>query len=156
MTFTKPRDLLVTALIVGVLVSLVLRVSYGDLPPVPRFAGGTLGVLALVEAVFAGNLRARIAHRPGTRPVPPLTAARAVALAKASSLAGAVMVGAWGALLVFVVPDLGLVTAASEDLLTAIIGLVCALALVGAGLWLEYCCKTPGGGDESDDEGGAG
>lgn len=151
MTFTKPRDLLLTAVIVGIFVHLGLRIFYGDLPPVPRFAGVTLGVLAVAEAIVAFTLRARINDRAGSRPpVEPLVAARAVSLAKASSIAGSVMVGAWAALLVYVFPNLGVVTAASADLWTAIIGLVCALGLIGAALWLEYCCKTPGGTDESD------
>lgn len=150
MTFTKPRNLVLTAVIVGLLAHLGFRVGYGDLPPIPRFTGITFAVLALGELIFGFNLRARINHRPETRPVPPLVAARAVALAKASSIVGAVMVGVWGALLVYRVPDQGVVAAASEDIVTSIIGLVSAGALVGAALWLEYCCKTPNRPDEPD------
>lgn len=150
MTFTRWRDLVLLAVIVGVLANLLLHIGYGSLPPVPRLTGITLGVLAAVELGVAFNLRARINHKEGTTPVPALTAARAVLLAKASSKAGAVMAGVWAALLVYVVPDLGLVTAASDDAWTSVIGLVCALALVGAALWLEWCCKTPGGSDQSD------
>ena len=40
-------------------------------------------------------LRARIRREPGTTPVQPLVAARAVLVAKASSVAGAVVAGAW-------------------------------------------------------------
>lgn len=154
MTFTKPRDLLLTAVLVGIVAHLLIRLSYASLPPVPRFAGVTLGVLAVVELVFGFTLRARINDRQRRNPVPPLTAARAVVLAKASSLAGSIMVGAWGALLVYVAPNQGVVTAASADLVTAIVGLVCAFGLIGAALWLEYCCKTPGGNDDADQSSG--
>lgn len=150
MTFTRWRDLVLLAVICGVLVNLLAHIGYGNLPPVPRLTGSSLGVLAIVEAAFTFNLRARIKHKSGTTPVPALTAARAVLVAKASSKAGAAMVGAWAGLLVYVLPDVGLVTAASDDTWTSVIGLVCALALVGAGLWLEWCLRTPGGSDESD------
>ena len=52
------------------------------------------------------------ARRPGTRPVQPLVAARAVLVAKASALAGAIMAGAWAGLLAYVLPRSGDVAAA--------------------------------------------
>ncbi|MEJ7702793.1 MAG: DUF3180 family protein [Geodermatophilaceae bacterium] len=48
----------------------------------------SLAVLAVVEFVLGAQLRSRIGRRPGTAPVLPLIAARAVALAKATSLVG--------------------------------------------------------------------
>jgi hypothetical protein len=152
MTPTKPRDLfgvaLVTALVVGVLV----RIAYGSLPQIPLFAGATFGVLGIAEAVGGNALHARIHRRPGTRPVQPLVAARAVLLAKASSLAGAIMTGAWAGLLAHVLPIAGDVTAAGSDSLAAAVGIVCSLGLVGGALWLEHCCRTPD--DPADDPNG--
>ena len=46
---------------------------------------------------------------------PVLAAARAVALAKASSMAGAIMGGAWIGLLAYLLPMLGRVAAARSD-----------------------------------------
>jgi hypothetical protein len=110
-------------------------------------------LIAVVEAVFGYSLRARIAHRPGTRPVAPLTAARAVALAKASSLLGAIMFGAWLAVVAYALPQRDEFAAAGSDTTTAVIGAICSAALIAAGLWLEYCCRTPGKPDEPlDDE----
>ncbi|MEU6149838.1 DUF3180 domain-containing protein [Actinosynnema sp. NPDC047251] len=143
MRFTKPRDLLAAGLVAGLLAHLLLRLAYGTLPPLPTFAGFTLLVIAAVDLVLAFSLRARIQRKPGSAPVEPLTAARAVALAKASSVLGAIMAGAWAGVLVYVLPVRGEFEAADHDLVSAIVGVVSAVALIGAGLWLEHCCKTP-------------
>ena len=72
-------------------------------------------MLGIAEAMAGNALRARIRRRPGARPVQPLVAARAVLVAKASALAGAIMAGAWAGLLVYVLPRSGEVTAAAAD-----------------------------------------
>lgn len=143
MTFTRARDLIGAGVVAAVLVNLLMRVAYGDLPPLPRLAGTTLAAFAIVEVVFGTTLRARIRHKPGSRPVQPLTAAKAVALAKASSLAGAITLGGWLGVLVHVLPVRAQLESAASDTVSAVIGAVCSAALVGAGLWLEYCCRNP-------------
>lgn len=143
MTPTRSRDLLAVALVTAVVANLLVRLTYGSLPGFPPLAGGTLGVLGLAEALAGNALRARIRRRPGTRPVQPLVAARAVLVAKASAVAGAVMAGAWAGLLGHVLPRVAEVSAAADDSLSAGIGLACALGLVAGALWLEHCCRTP-------------
>ncbi|MFD7652745.1 DUF3180 domain-containing protein [Actinosynnema sp. NPDC059797] len=143
MRFTKPRDLLAAGLVAGLLAHLLVRLSYDTLPPLPTFAGFTLLVIAAVNLWLAFSLRARILRKPGAEPVQPLTAARAVALAKASSLLGAIMLGAWAGVLVHVLPVRDEFEAAGHDVVSAVVGIVCAAALIGAALWLEHCCKTP-------------
>lgn len=140
---SSPRDLLVTALGVALLVNLLVRVSYGSLPAFPLLAGATLGVLGLAEGLAGNALRARIRRTPGTRPVQPLVAARAVLVAKASALAGAVMAGVWLGLLVHVLPRRADIAVAAGDSAAAGVGLACALGLVAGALWLEHCCRTP-------------
>ena len=149
MTPTRPRDLFAVALVTAVVVGILVRMAYGSLPELPMFAGATLGVLGIAEAVGGTMLRARIRRRPGTQPVQPLVAARAVLVAKASSLAGAIMAGAWGGLLAHVLPLAGDVTAAGSDAVAGTVGIVCALGLVAGALWLEHCCRTP---DDPGDE----
>jgi DMSO reductase anchor subunit len=149
--FTRVRDLLLVAVLVGLLTHVVFRQSYQSIPPLPTLAGSTLLVLAIVEAVLGFSLRARILRRRGTRPVQPLTAARAVALAKASSVLGAIMLGVWGGVLGYVLPRRSQIIAAGSDTTAAVIGSVCAMILVGAALWLEYCCKAPKGPDDADE-----
>ena len=143
MTFTRPRDLLAAAGAAGLLFHLLLRVGYGSLPPLPVLGGTTVLAFAAAETVLGFAVRARIRRRPGTRPMPPLTAAKAVVLAKASSLAGSLVTGAWLGVLGYVLPRRSDLTAAAADTMAAAIGAVCAAALVAAGLWLEYCCRTP-------------
>lgn len=143
MRFTRPRDLATVAIIAGLLAHLLLRLAYDTLPALPQLAGSTLFVIAVVEVVLAFSLRARIQRRPGARPVEPLTAARAVALAKASSVLGALMFGAWTGLLIYVFPVRDTFPEAGNDLVAAGIGMISAVALTAAALWLEHCCKTP-------------
>jgi Protein of unknown function (DUF3180) len=142
-TPTRPRDLLAIGLVVAVLANLAVRLTYASLPGFPLLGGITLAVLGAAEAIGGRALRARIRHEPGTRPVQPLVAARAVLLAKASSVAGAVVGGAWLGLLVFTAPQAGAIQAAASDTAAAAVGLACALVLVGGALWLEHCCRTP-------------
>jgi hypothetical protein len=145
---TRPRDLLAVALVTAVLANLLVRISYASLPAIPLLAGSTFGVLGAAEALVGNALRARIRRRPGTEPVQPLVAARAVLVAKASAVAGAIMTGVWAGLLVHVLPRAGDVTAAASDAASGGVGFGCALGLVAGALWLEHCCRTPD--DEPD------
>lgn len=151
MSFTQPGHLAAAGLIGVVVVYLLARVGYSELPTLPVFAGATLLLVAVVEVVLALVLRPRVLRKPGTEPVESLTAARAVALAKASSLAGAIMVGCWLGLLAYLVPMLDVVNAARQDAVTAIVGSISAAALIGAGLWLEYVLRNPDDPEEPDD-----
>ena len=148
MTPTRARDLVGAAAVATVLVNLLLQLSYGDLPTLPTLAGTTLFVFAVAEVVLGTTLRTRIRQWPRTRPVQALTAVKALVLAKASSLAGAITGGAWLGVLGYVLPLRSQLQSAASDTVTASIGAVCAGALVAAGLWLEYCCRTP---DDPDD-----
>jgi hypothetical protein len=74
--------------------------------------------------------------------------ARLAVLAQASAYVGAVFAGCWGGLLLYTVPALGRLTAARGDAVTAVIGVVLAVALTVAALRLEDACKIPP--DEDD------
>lgn len=151
MRMTRARDLVITGVVVAVLVGLLMLVSYDSLPPLPRLAGATLLVLAVIELFFAQSLRARLAGRSGTRPVQPLVATRALALAKASSQLGAIMAGAWVGVLSYVLPKRAELISAAGDTNTSIIGLVSAAALIAAALWLEHSCRAPEDRDDPND-----
>lgn len=143
MTFTRPRDLLAAAGVAALLLHLLLQVGYGSLPPLPVLGGTTVLAFAAVETVLGFTVRARVRHRPGTWAMPALTAAKAVVLAKASSLAGSLVTGAWLGVLGYVLPRRSDLTAAASDTMAAVLGALCAASLVAAGLWLEHCCRTP-------------
>jgi hypothetical protein len=150
MKFTRIRDLLSTVLVAALVVYVVIGQNYGAIPSPPTPAGTALVIIAVVNVVVALNLRPRIARKPDARPLDPLAAARAVRLAKASSVAGAVMAGAWLGLLAYVAPRYTELAAAESDTVTSVIGIACALILIGCALWLEYTCRTPRNDDRSE------
>ncbi|GAA4810777.1 hypothetical protein GCM10023200_55670 [Actinomycetospora chlora] len=135
--------LLVVAVAAGLAANVALQAAYGDLPPLPLLAGLTPLVLGAAELVLASVLRARIRRREGARPVDALATARAVALAKASSVAGSAVGGAWLGVLAYVLPLRDRVDAAGADTASALVGVVGSGVLVGAGLWLEHSLRTP-------------
>ncbi len=85
MGFTRPRDLLAVAVVAAALAYLVVRLNYQRMPPLPRFAGLAAALVGIGEAFAGFGLRSRIRPRERAntgastrKPVPPLTAARAV------------------------------------------------------------------------------
>jgi peptidoglycan/LPS O-acetylase OafA/YrhL len=143
MKFTRARDLVLAGVIAIVVVNVFLLLEYDSMGPLPTLAGLVLAVLAIVEAVLAFVLRNRINGKSGTRPLNPITAVRAVALAKASSMLGAIMCGAWASVLIYVVPKRSTIQVAGGDTTSGIVGVVCSVILIAAALWLEYCCRAP-------------
>lgn len=127
---------------------LLLSYSYSTLPELPWSPVIVLGVLAVAEGLLAQNTAARIQRKPGAPRVDPLAVARYVALAKASSLVGAISAGFSAGLLAWLAMEP--TEAAHDDLPVAIGGVATALALVGAALWLERSCRIPEGPDSQD------
>lgn len=159
MTPIRRRDLAVLALGLAVAVWLLVRAWYGQLPPLDWWLPAPLGILAVAEALGARALAVRLAalrdaragKRPAAktpstapvRPVEPMLVARLAVLAQASAYVGAVLLGMWAGVLAHVGPAVGRLQAAGGDTLTAVIGVVCSAALVGAALWLESVCRIP-------------
>ena len=81
--------------------------------------------------------------RSGPKPVEPLFVSRMVALAKASSVAAAIIAGFAAGFDFYLA---GSLTASTprQDALTAVITFVAAVLLACAALYLEYCCRVPG------------
>ncbi len=144
------RELLPVFGVVTLIAFLGVGSLYATMPALPTLAGVALLVLAAAEVIMAWSLKGRIERRPGSKPVQPLVAARAVALAQASALAGAIMGGAWLGLLGYLLPRRDELAAAAEDTPATVVGLLSAGALVAAALWLQHCCRTPPGEDDPD------
>jgi hypothetical protein len=91
--------------------------------------------------ILLGRPVRRLVRGKSSRPVDPFFATRVLMLAKASSLAGALLVGAAAALLVYAISRTGSVSTPAfwPDLLTGI----GALALCIAGLVVEWWCHIP-------------
>lgn len=141
MTPTRVRTLLLAAVLAGVVAWAAVRAFYSDLPPLPRTAALSTFLLAVAEAFVAPSVRNRLAGKPRTKPILPLVVARTAALAKASSMLGALLAGVWGGVLAYVVPRRDIATPRA-DAETAVLGLLSALLLVGAALWLENVCRV--------------
>lgn len=145
---TRPATLVVAGLTAAALAWLVIsNVYYRSFPDLPWLPTATILGLAVLEGYAAVNTRARIDRRPGRDPVEPLTVARYVVLAKASSLAGAIFAGFYAGVSAWLVVEP--TNAATRDVPAATGGLVASLALVGAALWLERSCRVP---ERPDDE----
>ncbi|MGY0232628.1 DUF3180 domain-containing protein [Longispora urticae] len=151
---TSPTTLFVAGLAGAALTWVLIGRFYGDLPKLTWLTALTLGLLGLAELYAAWNTRTRLARRPGTEPVEPLTVARLVVLAKASSLVGAIFVGAYGALTLWL--WMSSLDAAGRDFPGAVLALCASAVLLVAALWLEQSCRIPPGPKDIEKDPSAG
>ena len=142
------RELVLPFLIVGALVYLFLRRSYGSLPPLQVVTAFPLAALAVGEFVAARRVRAAITHRPGSRPMAALVIARCIALGRASALVAAGVSGAVVALLVRVGPDVGQIQAARHDFYVGLTIGIATIALLVSGVLLERAGIDPSNSDK--------
>jgi hypothetical protein len=140
---TNPATLVVVGLATAALAWVLVGNNYGALPSIPWVPAFTIFALALVETVLARATKARIDRRPGAAAVEPLIIARYVVLAKASSLAGAIFGGFYAGMLVWLLAWGTQLSHADRDVAPTAGGLIAALALIAAALWLEYSCRVP-------------
>jgi hypothetical protein len=140
---TDPWTLIVVGLAAVALGWVLVSHYYGDIPQIPWLPAFTVFAIAIGEAVLARTTKARIDRRPGAARVEPLAVARYAVLAKASSLAGSIFAGFYVGLLIWLLAQRSRLTAASSDIAPTAAGVVAALALVVAALWLERACRVP-------------
>ncbi|WP_261556800.1 DUF3180 domain-containing protein [Frankia tisae] len=139
---TRPRDLVLAAVLFGILGYLLLWWAYRSIPTLPRTASLSVVVIGVIELQVAAQTRRRLEGRPGTRPILPLTVARLAALAKASSVVGAALAGAWAGVLGYTAPRTDEFPTAGGDAITAGFGLAAAVVLLVGGLVLERVCRV--------------
>jgi hypothetical protein len=160
---TKPLVLVATIVAVAVVSYVVIRFwdHLGDdrVPAVPLSAPVTLAVLAVAVLGVALGLRSRFAayrkararverglpREPNelpAKPIDPLQAARALVLAKASGLVGAVFAGVYGGYGLFLLGRLDLGIYRSEAL-RCVFAFLAGAALVAAAIYLEHILKVP-------------
>lgn len=140
---TRVAVLLAVAAVTAVVAWPLARAAYPALSPLPWLTGATPVLLAAAELVTARMLAARLRGAPGTRPVHPIDVARLAALAKASSLAGAVLTGAYAGVALAAAGARARLAVAGEDLAAAALGAVAGAVLVAAALVLERVCRVP-------------
>jgi len=110
--------------------------------PVPWMAAATLAILAIALWLWTTGVRNRLARAPGTKPLPPIVAARSAALALAASRVGAVVCGFYAGLLLVLVNRLD-VPAIRESALWSTLSALSALALTVIAWWLERILRLP-------------
>jgi hypothetical protein len=140
---TSLSTLLVVGLATMALAWELISHYYGDIPDIPWLPAFTVFAIAIGEAVLARTTKARIDRRPGAAPVEPLAVARYAVLAKASSLAGSIFAGFYLGLLIWLLAQRGRLTQANADIAPTAAGVVAALALIAAAMWLERACRVP-------------
>ena len=156
---TRISTLVIIAVVCAAAGWLLLRAVYTKLPPLPWTGVPALLIAAVAEAWTGRDLRARIAGSPrrgsgqgargsgqGARrdlkPPAPLFVSRMVALAKASSVAAAIIAGFTAGFDFYLAGSLNASTP-RQDALTAVITFVAAVLLGWAALYLENSCRVP-------------
>jgi len=139
---TNVRTLLLVGVVAAAVTWALLIPLYSKLPPLTWTGVPALLIAAGAEAVIGRDLRARIQGRSGARPAPPLFVARMVALAKASSLAAALLAGVSAGFALYLSGMLD-ATTPRNDMVTASVSFGASLVLLAAALYLEYCCRVP-------------
>jgi hypothetical protein len=140
---TRPSTLAGAFAVTVVVGWVLINRFYGDIPALPALPIVTLLLLALAEGLTARATKRRIDRRPGTDRIDPLVVARLAALAKASSLGGAIFGGLYTGVFLYVLQERARLAAASGDLPVAGGGVLACALLVGAALWLERACRIP-------------
>ncbi|MFG6193309.1 DUF3180 domain-containing protein [Nonomuraea sp. JJY05] len=144
---THPGRLVGIIAVVALIAWAAVRPFYSDLPLMPWTAIPTVLLLAIGEGYSAWVTKARIARKPGTKPVEPLSVARLAALAKASAYAGAVFAGLFAGFGLYTVQILDRETPRAEFFVAAG-SFVSCVVLICAALYLEHACRIPKDSDE--------
>jgi hypothetical protein len=145
---TSPWVLAVVFVVGGIIGGFGLDALYNSLPELSQGSVVTVGIVALLVAFLAWTTHNRLTGQRGAKPPEPLVIARYVALARACSPAGALVAGLWAGALGFLLTRPGDIVAVSHDRRVAIGGVVTAVLLAAAGLWLEWVCRIR---DDHDD-----
>lgn len=143
---TRWYVLVIMGVLAGAVAYLITRSSYNDLPSPTLYAQISLILLAIAEGYTAALTKARLEGRRGTRPIEPMVVAKLVALAKASSIVGALAGGGYAGFLGWVAQIDS--PTAHDDVRTAVVGIAAGLALVAGALALEWVGRVPKEDDE--------
>lgn len=143
MTATRLRTLLVLALVTALLGYAATDLVYADLPPLPLLTPLSLVAIALAELAVARVIRDWVAGTYRGRRIDLMQVVRAVQLAKASSLAGASLLGLYAGAFTWTFARKDVLASAGPDALVAALSAGGALLLVVAALVLERACRTP-------------
>ncbi len=147
---TRPWILVAVAAVSAGVSWLLVSATFANLPPLPWTLVPAMGLLAIGEFMLGRNLRSRLAGEKGAKPVQPMAVPRIVALAKASSAAGAVFAGI---ALGFAIYGIGALSkpVPRHDVLAAGVTAAVAITLVAAALYLERSCRAKHPPEDEDE-----
>ncbi len=140
---TSWRTIVAVAGLAALVAWLLADQAYGSLVSLPGYAPATAVLIALFELGLAKTINDQLQHSSEGRGMHPLQVARAAALAKASSAAGAVLLGMYAGFFAWTFPRRDQLLAASHDALVSGISALAALLLLVAALLLERACRAP-------------
>ena|SRR6185436_12501036 len=143
---TRKRDLAAATVAAAMVAYLLVIMLYRWFPPITVWTGLSLLAVGIAEAGWAFYIRSKINDGEigdGAGRLHPLAVARSVTIAKASAWVGALTLGWWLGVLVYLLPRRATLQVAGEDTAGTVVAAACALALVIAALWLQHCCKSP-------------
>ena len=143
MTPTRVGTLAGVVMVLAVLGYGLTELAYFDLPPLPVFAPISLAALAAAELGGARVVRSFVRGTYRGSRVDVLQVARAVLLAKASSLGGAVLLGLYAGVFGWTFARRDTLATAGPDAVVAGLTVLAALLLTAAALVLERACRTP-------------
>lgn len=146
---TRISALVAIAAIAAAVAYVLFSSYYSDLPPLPTYGPVFFVLLAAAEGYTATTTAARLAGRPRTKPIHPITVARIAALAKATSPVAALAAGAYGGAVAYVARIDG--PHAADDLRVAAFGVGAAVVLTGAALAMERVCRVKPPRDQDRD-----
>lgn len=144
---TRKRDLTAAAVGAAIVGYLLVVLLYRWFPPITAWTGLSLLAVGVAEALWGRYVRVKISDGEiGDGPgwLHPLAVARSLVIAKASAWVGALVLGWWLGVLVYLLPRRSWLRVAGEDTGGTAVAAISALALVVAALWLQHCCKSPG------------
>jgi hypothetical protein len=147
---TRRRDIALAVVVAGLIGYIVTRLAYVGLPSPTIYSLLWIALLTIAEVYIALVTRSRLAGRHGTRPINPLIVARIAALAKATSLVGALALGGYAGFFAWVLQVSS--TTATRDSRTAAIGVGLSALLVAAAGFLEHVCRVPKDRDDPPPE----
>lgn len=119
---------------------------YGSMSTIPVNVSLTLWLMTAVCLVLAWKVRDRVADgRIGQdrSQLHPLTVALFLVIGKSSAWTGAIIGGGYLGVATYIVPRLGDLTAAADDLPGVLACVLGGLAMSVSGVYLERHCETP-------------
>jgi Protein of unknown function (DUF3180) len=145
----RVRTLLLTALCVGVASWVVLDALDHSGRVLPVSWTAPLALVVLAALVLGAGWPVRQWNRGRRdRPLDPLRAARALGLARAAGVTGAVLAGAYAGMAAVLAPTLD-IEPRRERLLLALGAAVAGALLAGCGVLVERWCRLPPSDDDA-------